>query len=173
MSLHLAYGTDTPPHEALLHRQVIEAQLNSDFPEYELVAGPAIDIAWLTGAHFVRLRRRTAWRRLDEPDTAETVGRGIGIHPIARESTEAALALEVAEFVPTLPDLRSLFGLMQQLGVSVGPLVGGLAIDHLGHDHIVMWCVLAVLPLSAAIAYSSFARRHLTGAAAVASSGRQ
>jgi hypothetical protein len=32
---------------------------------------------------------------------------------------------------------------MQQLGASVGPLVGGLAFDHLKHDPPLMWGALA------------------------------
>jgi len=52
-----------------------------------------------------------------------------------------------------------MFGLAQQLGVSVGPLVGGLCIDHLGHHHVRMWAVLAGLPMLVAIGYAALARR--------------
>lgn len=52
-----------------------------------------------------------------------------------------------------------LFGLAQQFGVSVGPVVGGLAIDHLGHSHITMWLTLAALPALVAVGYGVMARR--------------
>ena len=57
-----------------------------------------------------------------------------------------------------------LFGLAQQFGVSVGPVVGGLAIDHLGHSHITMWMTLAALPALVAVGYGVMARRIVTRA---------
>jgi MFS family permease len=50
-----------------------------------------------------------------------------------------------------------LFGLMQQLGVSVGPLVGGLAYDHLRHDHLLMWGAIAGGMAAVGVGYTLFA----------------
>jgi MFS family permease len=59
-------------------------------------------------------------------------------------------------FAPALSDMAAflgdpqrlgrafgLFGLMQQLGVAVGPLVGGAVFDHYRDQHFTMWAILA------------------------------
>ena len=53
-----------------------------------------------------------------------------------------------------------LFGFMQTLGISLGPLLGGFIFDHLRHDHVAMWSVLAALMACVTVAYALFGRRH-------------
>lgn len=55
-----------------------------------------------------------------------------------------------------------LFGLVQSLGLSLGPLVGGLAFDGLRHEPMGLWGAMAVGMLALGVAYSIFGRR--TGA---------
>jgi MFS family permease len=50
------------------------------------------------------------------------------------------------------------FGLAQQLGVSIGPLVGGTVFDAYRHDQPVMWGVLSGLMVIVAVGYARFAR---------------
>jgi len=52
-----------------------------------------------------------------------------------------------------------LFGLAQTLGVSLGPLVGGLAFDHLRTEPLVMWGLMAAGMVLVGLAYSRFGRR--------------
>ena len=62
---------------------------------------------------------------------------------------EVAFAPALADMAAHLGDPRrlgrafGLFGLMQQLGLSLGPLVGGAVYDHLRHRHVVMWGAIA------------------------------
>ncbi|HEY0840463.1 MAG TPA: MFS transporter, partial [Vulgatibacter sp.] len=53
-----------------------------------------------------------------------------------------------------------LFGLMQTLGVSLGPLVGGLAFDHLRGEPLVMWGLMAAGMVLVGLAYSRFGKRY-------------
>ncbi len=53
-----------------------------------------------------------------------------------------------------------LFGLMQTFGISLGPLVGGLAFDHLRDDPLMMWGLMAIGMVGVAAAYSRFGKRH-------------
>ncbi|HWV38400.1 MAG TPA: MFS transporter [Vulgatibacter sp.] len=52
-----------------------------------------------------------------------------------------------------------LFGLMQTLGISLGPLVGGIAFDHLRTEPLLLWGALAAGMVLLGIAYSRFGRR--------------
>jgi predicted MFS family arabinose efflux permease len=99
---------------------------------------------------------------------------------IGGSETFVALALAVALltageviFAPALSDMAAylgdprrmgrafgLFGLMQSLGVSVGPLVGGLAFDHLRHDHLLLWGAIAGGMAIVGVGFASFARRY-------------
>jgi len=53
-----------------------------------------------------------------------------------------------------------LFGFMQTLGISLGPLLGGTIFDHLRHRHQAMWAVLAGLMACVTVAYAAFGRRY-------------
>ena len=53
-----------------------------------------------------------------------------------------------------------MFGFMQTLGISLGPLLGGTIFDHLRHHHVAMWSVLAGLMACVTIAYAAFGRRY-------------
>jgi predicted MFS family arabinose efflux permease len=89
------------------------------------------------------------------------------------EVTAAVALLTIGEvvFSPALSDMAAylgdprrlgrafgLFGLMQQLGVSMGPLVGGAVFDRWRHDQVMMWSVLAAFMALVAIGYAAFAR---------------
>jgi len=52
-----------------------------------------------------------------------------------------------------------LFGLMQTLGISLGPLVGGIAFDHLRAEPLLMWGTMAAGMVLVGIAYARFGRR--------------
>ena len=77
-------------------------------------------------------------------------------------------------FAPALSDMAAhlgdprhlgrafgLFGLMQQLGLSVGPLVGGLLYDHLRTTPLLMWGALSAGMSVLGIGYFVFARVYL------------
>ncbi len=86
----------------------------------------------------------------------------------------AAMALITAAeviFSPALSDMAAhlgdprrlgrafgLFGLVQQLGVSMGPLVGGLVYDRWRHEHLVMWGIIAGGMAAIGVGYALFAR---------------
>jgi MFS family permease len=53
-----------------------------------------------------------------------------------------------------------LFGFMQTLGISLGPLVGGTIFDHLRHHHAAMWSSLAIMMACVTVAYAFFGRRY-------------
>jgi MFS family permease len=53
-----------------------------------------------------------------------------------------------------------LFGLMQTLGVSLGPLVGGAVFDALRHRHVLMWWCFALGMAIVGIGYAWFTRRY-------------
>jgi MFS family permease len=53
-----------------------------------------------------------------------------------------------------------LFGFMQTMGISLGPLLGGTIFDHLRHHHMAMWSVLAALMACVTVAYAAFSRRY-------------
>ena len=99
---------------------------------------------------------------------------GIGLSDSFGTLALAVIVLTAGEvvFAPALSDMAvhlgdpkrlgrafGLFGLMQQLGVSVGPLVGGLAYDHLRHDHLAMWGALAGGMAVVGLGYLVFALR--------------
>ncbi len=76
-------------------------------------------------------------------------------------------------FAPALSDMAAhlgdprrlgrafgLFGLMQQLGFSFGPLGGGLAFDHLRHHHLWMWGSIAAGMTVVGGGYVWFAKRY-------------
>jgi predicted MFS family arabinose efflux permease len=77
-------------------------------------------------------------------------------------------------FAPALSDMAAhlgdprhlgrafgLFGLMQQLGLSMGPLVGGLLYDHLRGTPLLMWGVLSAGMAVLGVGYTVFARVYL------------
>jgi predicted MFS family arabinose efflux permease len=77
-------------------------------------------------------------------------------------------------FAPALSDMAAhlgdprhlgrafgLFGLMQQLGLSVGPLAGGLLYDHLRQTPLAMWGTLSLGMAVLGVGYAIFARAHL------------
>jgi predicted MFS family arabinose efflux permease len=79
-------------------------------------------------------------------------------------------------FAPALSDMAAhlgdpkrlgrafgLFGLMQQLGVSLGPLVGGLLYDHARQDHLLMWGAIAGAMAVVGVGYVAFARAKKLG----------
>lgn len=85
----------------------------------------------------------------------------------------ALLTIGEVVFSPALSDMAAylgdprrlgrafgLFGLMQQLGVSMGPLVGGSVFDAYRHDQRMMWGILAACMAVVAVGYASFARRY-------------
>jgi MFS family permease len=85
----------------------------------------------------------------------------------------AVLTFGVVVFSPALSDMAvflgdpkrhgrsfGLFGLMQTLGVSLGPLVGGAVFDALRDHHAAMWAVFAGGMACVAVAYDAFARRY-------------
>ena len=99
---------------------------------------------------------------------------------IGAVSTFGGLALCVAVltagevvFAPALSDMAAhlgdarrlgrafgLFGLMQQLGLSMGPLVGGTLYDHLRQHHLAMWGTISAGMAVIGVGYAAFARRH-------------
>ncbi len=97
------------------------------------------------------------------------IGASGGFAPLA-----AAVALLTAGeviFAPALSDMAAhlgdprrlgrafgLFGLMQQLGVSLGPLVGGLLYDHARHSHLLMWGLIAGAMALLGVGYAMFAK---------------
>src|SRR5262249_44290909 len=99
------------------------------------------------------------------------IGVSAGFWPLA-----AAVALLTAGeviFAPALSDMAAhlgdpkrlgrafgLFGLMQQLGVSLGPMVGGLLYDHARHVHLAMWGLVAGAMALLGVGYAAFARAH-------------
>jgi len=85
----------------------------------------------------------------------------------------AVLTAGEVVFAPALSDMAAhlgdpkrlgrafgLFGLMQQLGLSMGPLVGGTLYDHFRHLHIAMWGTIAAGMAAIGVGYAAFARRH-------------
>jgi predicted MFS family arabinose efflux permease len=99
------------------------------------------------------------------------IGASGGFAPLA-----AAMALLTAGeviFAPALSDMAAhlgdprrlgrafgLFGLMQQLGVSLGPFVGGLLYDHARRPHLLMWGLIAGAMGLCGVGYAAFARAH-------------
>jgi len=88
----------------------------------------------------------------------------------------AMILLTAAEvvFAPALTDMAAhlgdrkhlgrtfgLFGLVQQLGISLGPLAGGIALDHLRDHHLAFWGVFAGAMALVGVGYAWFARRFL------------
>jgi len=78
-------------------------------------------------------------------------------------------------FAPALSDMAAhlgdprhlgrafgLFGLMQQFGLSMGPLVGGLLYDHLRTRPLLMWGTLSAGMAVLGLGYALFARRYLS-----------
>jgi MFS family permease len=76
-------------------------------------------------------------------------------------------------FAPALSDMAAhlgdpkrlgrafgLFGLMQQLGFSFGPLAGGLSYDYLRHHHLGMWGAIAAGMAAVGCGYIWFARKY-------------
>jgi MFS family permease len=74
-------------------------------------------------------------------------------------------------FAPALSDMAAhlgdpahigrafgLFGLMQQLGISVGPLLGGVIYDQLRHRHLAMWGTVSAGMAVIGCGYALFAR---------------
>jgi len=51
-----------------------------------------------------------------------------------------------------------LLGLLQMLGVAIAPILGGIAYDHLKHDGMALWSLLAVLPAALTAGYVGLAR---------------
>jgi MFS family permease len=101
-----------------------------------------------------------------------TVGASHGFGELA-VAMAVITAAEVI-FAPALSDMAAhlgdprhlgrafgLFGLMQQFGLSVGPLVGGLLYDHLRTRPLAMWGALSAGMVLLGIGYALFARRHL------------
>jgi predicted MFS family arabinose efflux permease len=53
-----------------------------------------------------------------------------------------------------------LFGLVQTLGVALGPLLGGAVFDSLRDRHLTMWATFGGMMAVVAVAYAAFARRY-------------
>ncbi|OGC84198.1 MAG: hypothetical protein A2W07_00720 [candidate division Zixibacteria bacterium RBG_16_43_9] len=51
------------------------------------------------------------------------------------------------------------YGLAYALGWSIGPLVGGVLIDLLGKKPVLLWGLIAVLGLAAALAYTRLEKK--------------
>jgi predicted MFS family arabinose efflux permease len=79
-------------------------------------------------------------------------------------AAEVIFAPAVTDMAAHLGDPRrlgrafGLFGLTQQLGLSCGPLVGGLIYDNLRHHHLTMWGSIAGAMLVVSAGYIAFAR---------------
>ena len=54
--------------------------------------------------------------------------------------------------------LATVFGLVQQIGLSVGPLVGGIAFDSFHHQHRTMWGLIAAGMAAVGVGFLVFAR---------------
>jgi predicted MFS family arabinose efflux permease len=82
-------------------------------------------------------------------------------------AAEVVFAPALSDMAAHLGDARhlgrafGLFGLMQQLGLSVGPLVGGLLYDHLRHEPLAMWGAIAAAMAVLGVGYAAFARVYL------------
>lgn len=85
----------------------------------------------------------------------------------------AVLTLGEVIFAPAISDLAAtlgdpkrmgrafgLFGLVQSLGLSLGPLLGGVVYDGLRTDHLAMWGIFAVGMVGVAAMYAWFGRRY-------------
>jgi MFS family permease len=100
---------------------------------------------------------------------------GIGLSSTFAQLGAAVALLTAGEvvFAPALSDMAAhlgdpkhlgrafgLFGLMQQLGLSMGPLVGGLIYDHARHTHVAMWGLFAGGMALLGVGYAQFARHY-------------
>src|SRR5690606_18991592 len=80
---------------------------------------------------------------------------------------EVIFAPALSDTAATLGDPKrlgrafGLFGLVQSLGLSLGPLVGGLAFDWLQDEPLGLWGAMAAGRVALAVGYSIFGR--LTG----------
>jgi predicted MFS family arabinose efflux permease len=105
--------------------------------------------------------------------TAAFVGIGMAESFGALAGCVALLTAGEVVFAPALSDMAAhlgdpkrlgrafgLFGLMQQLGLSMGPLVGGTLYDHLRAHHLGMWGTIAAGMAATGVGYAAFARRH-------------
>jgi len=85
----------------------------------------------------------------------------------------AVLTLGEVIFAPALSDIAAtlgdpkrmgrafgLFGLVQSVGVSIGPLLGGVVYDGLRADHLAMWGIFAAGMAVVAATYAWFGRRY-------------
>lgn len=91
---------------------------------------------------------------------------GIALSVAVLTAGEVVFAPALSDMAAHLGDPRrlgrafGLFGLMQQLGLSMGPLVGGTLYDHLRHQHVAMWGSIATGMALIGVGYAVFARRH-------------
>jgi MFS family permease len=91
---------------------------------------------------------------------------GVALSVAVLTAGEVVFAPALSDMAAHLGDPRrlgrafGLFGLMQQLGLSMGPLVGGTLYDYLRHEHLAMWGAIATGMAAIGIGYAVFARRH-------------
>lgn len=98
---------------------------------------------------------------------------GVGLSQDFWQLAAAMVLLTAGEviFAPALSDATAhlgdprrlgrafgLAGLVQQLGVSLGPLAGGLVYDHLRDHHLAMWGTFAAGMAATSLGYAIFAR---------------
>jgi predicted MFS family arabinose efflux permease len=91
---------------------------------------------------------------------------GVALSVAVLTAGEVVFAPALSDMAAHLGDPRrlgrafGLFGLMQQLGLSMGPLVGGTLYDHLRHRHFAMWGTIAGGMAVIGLGYIAFGRRH-------------
>ncbi|MBI4508024.1 MAG: MFS transporter [Deltaproteobacteria bacterium] len=104
--------------------------------------------------------------------TMAYVGMGFAESFRAMALSIAILTAGEVVFSPALSDMAAhlgdpqkmgrafgLFGLMQQLGLSLGPYVGGVVYDRYRHEHVLMWSVIAAGMSIVGLGYAAFVRR--------------
>jgi MFS family permease len=171
---------------------ILTTQIYSTLSVYcrtELALGKgAIGLLYMVNGALVVVLQIPAVSFIDRGGPARALVLGPAIYTVAYLAIGAshgfaalagAIALLTAGeviFAPALSDMAAhlgdpkrlgrafgLFGLMQQLGVSLGPLVGGLLYDHARHDHLVMWGAIAAAMALVGAGYIAFARAQKLG----------
>lgn len=90
----------------------------------------------------------------------------LGIGMLILTAGEVIFAPALSDTAATLGDPKrmgrafGLFGLMQSLGISLGPLLGGSAFDAFRDQPMALWGVMVVGMLIVAVAYSRFGKRY-------------
>jgi predicted MFS family arabinose efflux permease len=92
--------------------------------------------------------------------------RGLALAMALLTAGEVVFSPALSDMAAHLGDPRhlgrafGLFGLMQQLGLSMGPLVGGLVYDHLRGAHLAMWGTFAAGMVVIGAGYAAFASHY-------------